>query len=125
VEIKRSLRDGCSLGILFSSPDHLAEDSNGGSARKETLQHVAAVLEKSTRDTDVLARFSETEFALTLGGADIETSLFVAEKTPKIDPSRAMPASGRGNWKILVVDKPGAYRQCLVKLLREVGSVQY
>ncbi len=39
----------------------------------------------------------------------VETSLFVAEKTPKIDRSRAMPAG---------------YRQGIVDLLREMGSVQ-
>ena len=78
VEIKRSRRDKRPLGVLFFQPDPLAD--SGSIWREKALQHVGAVLKKSVRATDVLARFGETEFAVALVGTDLEMSLLVAER---------------------------------------------
>lgn len=85
VEMKRANRNGSSLGILLFSVDSTAEVSQQGyPAIEKVIRHVARLLKKNTRATDVLARFSETEFTLTLGACDMERSLFVAEKFRKL-----------------------------------------
>jgi len=78
VEIKRSRRDQRPLGVLFFQPDPLA--ASGSIWREKALQHVAGVLKKSVRATDVLARFGDAEFAVALVGTDMEMSLLVAER---------------------------------------------
>ncbi|MCI0624075.1 MAG: diguanylate cyclase [Acidobacteria bacterium] len=85
IELKRSNRNGSSLGILLFSIDNMAEISElGYSVREKAVRHIAQLLSRKTRATDVLARFGDTEFTLTLGGCDLETSLFVAEKFRKL-----------------------------------------
>ena len=84
IELKRAKRNGAALGILLFSIDNMAAISERGySAREKAVLHTAKLLSKQTRATDVLARFGETEFALTLGACDLETSLLVAEKFRK------------------------------------------
>jgi len=85
IELKRANRNGSSLGILLFSIDNMAEISKlGYSAREKAVRHIAQLLSQKTRATDVLARFGDTEFTLTLGGCDLETSLLVAEKFRKL-----------------------------------------
>jgi len=85
IELKRANRNGSSLGILLFSIDNMAEISKlGYSAREKAVRHIAQLLSQKTRATDVLARFGDTEFTLTLGGCDLETSVLVAEKFRKL-----------------------------------------
>jgi diguanylate cyclase (GGDEF)-like protein len=85
IELKRAKRNGSPLGILLFSIDNMAEISAlGHSAREKAVLHIAQLLTKQARATDVLARFGETEFTLTLGGCDLQTSLFVAEKFQRL-----------------------------------------
>ncbi|MGH9425740.1 MAG: bifunctional diguanylate cyclase/phosphohydrolase, partial [Terriglobia bacterium] len=85
IELKRANRNGSALGILLFSIDNMAEISElGYSAREKAVRHIAQLLSQKTRATDVLARFGDTEFTLTLGGCDLETSLIVAEKFRKL-----------------------------------------
>ena len=85
IELKRAKRNGAPLGILLFSIDNMAEISElGYSAREKAILHIAKLLSKQTRATDVLARFGDTEFTLTLGACDLETSLLVAEKFRKL-----------------------------------------
>ena len=85
IELKRAKRNGAALGILLFSIDNMAKISERGySAREKAVLHTAKLLSKQTRATDVLARFGDTEFALTLGACDLETSLLVAEKFRKL-----------------------------------------
>jgi len=85
IELKRAKRNGAPLGILLFAADNMAEISKRGySAREKAVLHIAKLLSKQTRATDVLARLGDTEFALTLGGCDLETSLLVAEKFRKL-----------------------------------------
>lgn len=85
IEVKRANRNSSSLGVLLFSIDNMAEISAlGYSAREKAVRHIAQLLSQKTRATDVLARFGDTEFTLTLGGCDLETSLFVAEKFRKL-----------------------------------------
>jgi len=84
IELKRAKRNGAPLGILFFAIDDMAAISKlGYAAREKAILHIAKLLTQQTRATDVLARFDDTEFTLTLGGCDLETSLFVAEKFRK------------------------------------------
>lgn len=85
IELKRAKRNGAPLGILLFSIDKMPEINKlGYPVREKVVQHIARLLKKETRATDVLARFGEMEFTLTLGGCDLETSLFVAEKLRKL-----------------------------------------
>jgi len=85
IELKRANRNSSSLGILLFSIDNMAKISAPGyAAREKAVRHIAQLLSQKTRATDVLARFGDTEFTLTLGGCDLETSLFVAEKFRKL-----------------------------------------
>jgi PleD family two-component response regulator len=56
----------------------------GNVALDQAMQQVAQLLKKNSRATDLLARFSDMAFALSLGGTDIDKSLFVAEKLRKL-----------------------------------------
>ena len=86
IEIKRSNRNDSLLGILFLELDDVAgiKLKLGNVALDEAMQQVAQLLKKNSRITDLLARFSDMAFALSLGGTDIDKSLFVAEKLRKL-----------------------------------------
>jgi diguanylate cyclase (GGDEF)-like protein/putative nucleotidyltransferase with HDIG domain len=86
IEIKRSIRNDASLALLLVEIDNLAEISArlGIASRDMGIQQVGRILKKNLRATNLLGRFSDNEFALTLGGTDIDKALFVADKFRKL-----------------------------------------
>ncbi len=85
IEIKRANRNDSHLGVLLFSIDNSGEiNRRGYPEREKAILHVASLLKKNSRATDVLARLSDTEFTLTLGGCDMDRCLLVAEKFRKL-----------------------------------------
>jgi diguanylate cyclase (GGDEF)-like protein len=71
-EIERSRRTARSFSILFLDVDHLKKinDSHGHLVGSAALRRVAAVLRRSSRTIDTVARFGGDEFAVVLPEAE-------------------------------------------------------
>jgi diguanylate cyclase (GGDEF)-like protein/putative nucleotidyltransferase with HDIG domain len=96
IEIKRSIRNGGSLALLLVEIDNLAEISArlGIASRDKGIQQLGRSLKNNLRATNLLGRFSDNEFALTLEGTDIDKALFVADKFRKQLVQEAVEAWG-------------------------------
>jgi diguanylate cyclase (GGDEF)-like protein len=81
VELARSRRDGSTLALLLIDIDHLKRinDSHGHPAGDAAIRHVAGMLKRARRETDVAARLGGEEFALLLPGTDVVGAVTVAE----------------------------------------------
>ena len=81
VELARSRRDGSTLALLLIDIDHLKRinDSHGHPAGDAAIRHVAGMLKRARRESDVAARLGGEEFALLLPGTDVVGAVTVAE----------------------------------------------
>lgn len=85
-EFKRMQRSaGCSC-LLMLDVDHFKRinDKFGHSGGDVALRHIADVLKKTLRESDVIGRFGGEEFAVTLVDTDIEGGKIFAERVRKI-----------------------------------------
>lgn len=80
-ELARSRREGSALALLLVDIDHLKRinDSHGHPAGDAAIRHVAAMLKRARRETDLAARLGGEEFALLLPGTDVAGAVTVAE----------------------------------------------
>jgi diguanylate cyclase (GGDEF)-like protein len=81
MELARSRREGTPLALLLVDIDHLKRinDSHGHPAGDAAIRHVAGILRKARRETDLAARLGGEEFALLLPGTDVAGAVTVAE----------------------------------------------
>lgn len=81
LELTRGRREGGALGLLLVDIDHLKRinDTHGHPAGDAAIRHVAAILKKARRETDLAARLGGEEFALLLPGTDVAGAVSVAE----------------------------------------------
>jgi len=81
-EIKRVNRTGEPLAILLADIDDFKRlnDRLGHAAGDELLVRIAAVMNRSIRESDLLARYGGEEFAIVAGGTDLPGAVTLAEK---------------------------------------------
>jgi diguanylate cyclase (GGDEF)-like protein len=82
-EWHRAVRFKTEISLVLLDIDHfkLFNDTYGHQAGDDCLQKVAEALATTIkRPTDLVARFGGEEFAIILGGTDIEGALFIAER---------------------------------------------
>jgi diguanylate cyclase (GGDEF)-like protein len=81
-EVKRSVRNGRPLSLLFVDLDGFKRinDKHGHVLGSRALVEAAAVIRGAARDTDVVARFGGDEFALVLPETGDEGALAVADR---------------------------------------------
>jgi diguanylate cyclase (GGDEF)-like protein/PAS domain S-box-containing protein len=98
-EFERSRRHGHPMSVLLIDVDHykLFNDTFGHAAGDEVLTAAAQALQKTVRDTDLLARFGGEEFALILPETDFGGALILAERCRLAATKLAIP-----NWTLTV-----------------------
>ena len=81
MELARTRREGSPLALLLVDIDHLKRinDTHGHPAGDAAIRHVAAMLKKARRETDLAARLGGEEFAILLPATDVAGAITVAE----------------------------------------------
>ena len=81
-EVKRSQRTGAPLALVLFDIDDFKKlnDSLGHAAGDAVLAHIADVMHRSIRDSDLLARYGGEEFALLAPQTDLAGACRLAEK---------------------------------------------
>ncbi len=92
-EIKFARRHGSALSVLLADLDHfkLVNDQHGHVAGDAVLANVAAVISKSMRNEDVVARFGGEEIAIILRAIGMTPALALAERLRKVVESARTP----------------------------------
>ena len=85
-ELKFAARHGTSLALLMLDLDHFKKinDSRGHVAGDTVLSTIGAVLQRSARNEDVVARFGGEEFGIILRAIEINSALVMAERVRKL-----------------------------------------
>ena len=85
-EFKRITRSEGQSCLLMFDIDHFKKinDTFGHSGGDAAIRHIADVLRKTLRDSDVAGRYGGEEFAVTLVDTDIEGAQVFAERVRKI-----------------------------------------
>lgn len=85
-ELKFARRHGSALSVLLADLDHfkLVNDRHGHVAGDAVLANVAAVISKSVRNEDVVARFGGEEIAVILRAIGLTPAAALAERLRKI-----------------------------------------
>jgi diguanylate cyclase (GGDEF)-like protein len=81
-ELKRALRTGAPLSLLFLDFDNFKQvnDTSGHLVGSRALVEFARLARRSTRESDTIARFGGDEFAVVLPDTDLEGAVIVAER---------------------------------------------
>ena len=81
-ELERTLRSGRDTGLIMVDLDHFKQvnDTYGHEAGNRVLQHIAHLLQTTTRKLDIPCRYGGEEFAVILPSTDLLTSSQVAER---------------------------------------------
>lgn len=81
VELSRARREDNTLALLMIDIDHLKRinDKHGHPAGDAAIRHVASMLKRARRETDLAARLGGEEFALLLPATDVSGAVTVAE----------------------------------------------
>lgn len=96
-EVKRASRSGRPLSLLFIDLDGFkaVNDTYGHLAGSQTLVEAAAVIRRSARETDVVARFGGDEFSLILPDTGSEGAAAVADRIrERVDEHRFLTRDG-------------------------------
>jgi diguanylate cyclase (GGDEF)-like protein len=81
-ELERSRRHGNPLAVLLVDIDHFkrVNDAHGHAAGDAALRHVATLLAREVRKTDVCARWGGEEFLMGLAQVPLEGALALADR---------------------------------------------
>ena len=81
-DVNRSERTGAPLSFIIIDVDHFkrVNDTHGHPIGDRVLQQVAIILQASTRQTDVVARWGGEEFLLVLANTSLEHAYMLAER---------------------------------------------
>ena len=92
----RARRGGGSLGVAMFDLDHFKRlnDAHGHQAGDEVLRAVAASIQGSIRQPDILGRYGGEEFALVMPEADADAAMRVAERVRIAVQARAAQWQG-------------------------------
>lgn len=97
-ELKFARRHGSALSVLLADLDHFKQvnDRHGHVAGDAVLANVAAVIGKSVRNEDVVARFGGEEIAVILRAIGLTAAMALAERLRKVvESSRTVLEDGR------------------------------
>ena len=100
-ELRAARASGQPLGLLTLDMDDfkLINDTHGHPVGDMALRHVAALLERCVRTTDLAARLGGDEFVLILPGASRAESLDVARRLTALSDELALEIAGAGRCR--------------------------
>ncbi len=104
-EVKRSQRTGAPLSLVLFDIDDFKKlnDSLGHAAGDAVLAHIADVMHRAVRDTDLLARYGGEEFALLAPQTDLPGACRLAEKLHRDVAENPPPVVGpQGSIRVTV-----------------------
>ncbi len=111
VELRAAYESGQPLGLLTLDMDDfkLINDTHGHPTGDMALRHVAALLERCVRTTDLAARLGGDEFVLILPGASRAESLDVARRLTALADELALEIPGAGRLPLRLSIGVAAY----------------
>ncbi len=85
-ELARSKRNYAFLGVIMVDLDRFkpVNDTYGHQAGDAVLSHVAGLLRKRARESDIVARYGGEEFLIVLPEADLEATVRVAQQMRRL-----------------------------------------
>lgn len=106
VEFARATRDGTQLSLAVLDLDNFKKlnDSLGHAAGDEALKHLAAVLRKTLRPTDVTARYGGEEFVIVLPDTNVNEA---ANIMMRVQRGLTRSLFMHGNDKLLITFSAG------------------
>ncbi len=102
IERRGGRRETSPLCVLMLDLDHFkrVNDEHGHLVGDQALQHVATIMQRWSRDGDVLGRLGGEEFLLIVDAADLDATLDVAERIR--EAVQAMPPPARPGLALTV-----------------------
>ena len=105
-EWHRAIRFNTEISLILLDIDHfkLFNDTYGHQEGDDCLKQVAEALKNSIhRPTDLVARFGGEEFAIVLGGTDVEGAFTIAEQVMENIKNLKIPHSNSNTSKYLTI----------------------
>jgi len=108
--LARAERQRATVSLVLCDIDHFksVNDTYGHPVGDQVLKHVAAILDKQGRKTDIVARYGGEEFVLALEGTDQEGARQVAERV-RAEVKRAIMSSEKGPFRVTMSFGVAAY----------------
>jgi len=127
-EVKRSQRTGAPLSLVLVDIDDFKKlnDSLGHAAGDTVLAHIASVMQRAIRDTDLLARYGGEEFVLLAPQTDLSGACQLAEKLRRDIAANPPPVVGpQGSIRVTVSMGVAQRRSSARQLFDEADRALY
>ncbi|HZM89701.1 MAG TPA: sensor domain-containing diguanylate cyclase [Blastocatellia bacterium] len=107
-ETKLADRKNEQVSLILLDLDHLKRinDTHGHRSGDRTLNHVASIMKKTVRETDVCARYGGEEFVVILPECDRENAMVAAERLREAIASTPVPRVGQVTASLGVATYP-------------------
>lgn len=121
-EYSRSRREQIPLGLLIFDIDHFkrVNDTLGHLAGDQMLRHIAALLKREIRDTDVGIRYGGEEFLVVCPNTDLAAAGHLAERLRKKIRETACDCGAQGEQHVTISCGIAAFPECPINDINDL-----